>query len=478
MKVAELAQELSGGEFGDARLNQRARNMAELLGQYPNISIPAALKSRADIEGAYRFFNNEQVNPERILQPHIEATYQRINSVDFALLVQDTTEIDLTRPQQQVEGAGPMDCESRRGAFFHPMIAFDAAGVPLGIVGQKSWTREEISRASDLEKAERRRRTPIEKKESYRWIEGVQCAARTASACPETVCVCVGDSESDIYDVFAAATASDQKNLHLLVRAGQNRNTTEGQDWVDQVRQTAKIGHQTVTVRARIAKTNTAKSARSRSRDARIAELEIRKATIELRRPLHGGRQLPASIHVNAVLCEETNPPTGADPIRWMLVTTLPIDSDADVQRVISAYCVRWQIEVYFRTLKSGCKIEQRRFETIDRVLNSLAFFSVIAWRVMYVCHLGRECPEMDCEVMFEASEWKSVYSVLGKTIPKEGCPSLNEVVRAIARLGGFMNRPADHPGTQTLWVGLQRSYDLSNAWNTFGPGSKKFSTD
>ncbi len=452
--------------------------MAELLGQYPNISIPAALKSRADIEGAYRFFNNEQVNPERILQPHIEATYQRINSVDFALLVQDTTEIDLTRPQQQVEGAGPMDCESRRGAFFHPMIAFDAAGVPLGIVGQKSWTREEISRASDLEKAERRRRTPIEKKESYRWIEGVQCAARTASACPETVCVCVGDSESDIYDVFAAATASDQKNLHLLVRAGQNRNTTEDQDWVDQVRQTAKIGHQTVTVRARIAKTNTAKSARSRSRDARIAELEIRKATIELRRPLHGDRQLPASIHVNVVLCEETNPPTGADPIRWMLVTTLPIDSDADVQRVISAYCVRWQIEVYFRTLKSGCKIEQRRFETIDRVLNSLAFFSVIAWRVMYVCHLGRECPEMDCEVMFEPSEWKSVYSVLGKTIPKEGCPSLNEVVRAIARLGGFMNRPEDHPGTQTLWVGLQRSYDLSNAWNTFGPGSKKFSTD
>src|SRR5690606_15635920 len=121
-------------------------------------------------------------------------------------------------------------------------------------------------------------------------------------------------------------------------------------------------------------------------------------------------------------------------PIRWMLVTTLPIDTDENVQRVISSYCVRWQIEVYFRTLKSGCKIEQRRFEAIDRVFNALAFFSVIAWRVMYVCHLGRECPEMDCEVVFEPSEWKSVFSVLGKPIPRTGCPSLNEVVRAIAR--------------------------------------------
>lgn len=478
MKIVELAQELSGGDFGDARLNQRARSMAELLGQHPNVSIPAALNSRADIEGAYRFFNNDSVSPDRIIGPHIEATYKRIDAVDFALLVQDTTEIDLTRPRQQVEGAGPMDCESRRGAFFHPMIAFDAAGVPLGLVGQKSWTRDEISRASKAEKAARRRATPIEEKESFRWIQGLQWAEKAAAACGETTIVCVGDSEADIYDLFAAATASEQPNLHLLVRAGQNRATTENQDWVAQVRQTAKIGDQSLAIRARIAKTNAPNSARSRSREARTAEIEIRKATIELRRPLHGDRDLPAKITVNVVLCEETDPPEGTDPIRWMLVTTLPIDTDEDVQRVIASYCVRWQIEVYFRTLKSGCKIEQRRFEAIDRVLNALAFFSVIAWRVMYVCHLGRECPEMDCEVMFEPSEWKSVYSVLGKPIPSEGCPSLNDVVRAIARLGGFMNRPNDHPGTQTLWIGLQRSYDLSNAWNTFGPGAKKISTD
>lgn len=478
MKVADVSEEFCGCQFGDARLNKRARKLAIALGQHPNISIPAALKTKADIEGCYRFFNNEQVCPDRILQSHVECTYQRIDAVDFALLVQDTTEMDLTRPEQQVAGAGPMDCESRRGAFFHPMIAFDSDGVPLGIVGQKSWTREQISKATKAEKNEKRRQTPIEEKESYRWLEGVRCAERVAVACPETTCVCVGDSESDIYDVFAAATTSEQDNLQLLIRAGQRRNTTEQQDWAEQVRQTAKVGNQTVTVRARKAKTNQSKSARSRSREGRTAELEIRKAMIELCRPVHGDRRLPKTITVNIILCEEVNPPAGADAISWMLVTTLSIETDEDVQRIIAAYCVRWQIEVYFRTLKSGCRIERRRFETIDRVLNCLAFYSVIAWRVMYVCHLGRECPDMDCEVIFEPSEWKSVYTILGIKMPQKGCPRLNDLVRAIARLGGFIDRPKNDPGTQTLWVGLQRSYDLSNAWNAFGPGAQKISTD
>jgi hypothetical protein len=132
------------------------------------------------------------------------------------------------------------------------------------------------------------------------------------------------------------------------------------------------------------------------------------------------------------------------------------------------------KIEVFFRTLKSGCRIEHRRFENLERVLNCLALYSVVAWRLMYVCYLGRECPELDCEVIFEPSEWKSVYTILDIEFPAEGCPKLNELVRAIARLGGFIDRPKNDPGTQTLWVGLQRSYDLSNAWNAFGPGSKK----
>lgn len=476
MTMLDLTEEFASCDFGDERLRKRVRKLAEALGHQPNISIPAALKTKADIEGCYRFFNNDHVTPEKILQPHIEASYQRIAAVDFVLLAQDTSEIDLTRPEQQVEGAGPMDCDSRRGAFFHPMIGFDADGVPLGIVGHKSWTREQISKDSKAQKNKKRKETPIEEKESYRWLEGLKWAEKVAAACPDTTCVCVGDSESDVYDVFAAAALSEHPNLKLIVRAGQNRNTTDGQDWAEKVRGTEKIADQSVTIRARKSKTAVSKSKRTKSREGRTAELQIRKATIELSRPVHGDQRLPETIRVNVVLCEEVNPPEGEEAISWMLVTTLPIDTDDQVQQVIASYCVRWQIECYFRTLKSGCRIEHRRFEHVDRILNCLAFYSVIAWRVMYVCHLGRQCPEMDCEVIFEPSEWKSVYTIVGLSIPEVGCPSLNELVRAIARLGGFIDRPKNDPGTQTLWVGLQRCYDLSNAWNAFGPGSKNFS--
>lgn len=472
-----LADEFLGCQFGDQRLNDRVGVIAAALANNPNVSIPAAMRPRAELEACYRFCDNEKVTQEKILQPHIQATYKRMQQCDFVVLVQDTTEIDLTRPQQQVQGAGPMDHESRRGAFCHPLIAFDTNGVALGMVGQQTWTRDQIDTSDKKEKNKKRKETPIEDKESYRWIKGLQSAQQAAQACTETTCVCVGDSESDIYELLVAQEQHQLSNLHLLVRAGQNRNANEDEkieDWLEVVRKAAKIGAQTINIRARTAKIGIGKSARSRSRAARTADLEIRKATVEVRRPIHGNQKLPATVTVNVVLCEETNPPAGEDPISWMLVTTLPIETDEDVQRIISTYCIRWQIEVYFRTLKSGCRVEHRRFETIDRILNCLALYSVVAWRLMYICHLGRECPEIDCEVIFEPSEWKSVYVTLGMKLPENGRPTLNEVVRAIARLGGFIDRPNNHPGTQTLWVGLQRSYDLSTAWNTFGPGAKK----
>lgn len=476
MSSCDLISELGTAQFGDARLTKRISKIAESLSQKPNTSIPAAFASRADMEACYRFFDNDNVAPDKILQPHIEATYKRIEAHNYVLLVQDTTEIDLTRPAQQVDGAGPMDSEARRGAFYHPVVAFDFNGVALGIAGQKMWTRDALRKGSKSEKAEQRHTTPIEEKESYRWIEGLRKSELAAQACPETTCVSVGDSESDIYELFVAASQSKVTNLQLLVRAGQDRNTTGEGHWMEQVEATAKIADHSVLVRAREAKVGKGKSARSHSRKQRTAEIEIRKATIEVARPIKGDTKLPAFVRVNVVLCKESNPPEGEDAICWMLVTTLPIETDEDVQRVIRSYCIRWQIEVFFRTLKQGCRIEHRRFEALDRVYNCLTLYSVVAWRLMYICYMGRECPDVDCELIFEPSEWKSVYAMLRIEAPKEGSPRLNDVVRAIARLGGFVDRPKNEPGTQTMWVGLQRCYDLSKAWEIFGPGSKKIS--
>ena len=303
-----MSEEVSGAEFGDVRLSERLVLIAEAFGDRPNHSIPGATSGRAELEAAYRFFDNHKVTPAKILKPHFEATLKRIREVDVALLVQDTTELDLTRPEELVLGAGPMDCEARRGAFYHPVQSFDLDGVPLGMVHTKSWARTKIDLdLSPAEKAKKRRETPIEDKESLRWVEGVRASRDVAQACPETTCVCVGDSESDIYEVFCDPSLNEQENLHLLVRACQTRATTDQSNWLATVRSTESLYQCNVAVSARTAKISEKHAGkRSKSRKARTAAVEIRASTVTLRPPPRFDRKLP-SVKVNIVLIEEPN---------------------------------------------------------------------------------------------------------------------------------------------------------------------------
>lgn len=471
--TVSLMDEVRAVDFGDSRLNRRLGRITEEFARQPNLSIPAATTSHAEMEAAYRFFSNDKVTPEKILEPHFRATRDRITQCDFVLLVQDTTELDLTRPEQQVRGAGPMDSEARRGAFSHPLQAFDRDAIPLGMVWQKSWTRDEIeTKLTKEEKSKKRKETPIEEKESLRWVEGIQAARGVAKACPETICVCVGDSEADIYELFYESRATPTHNFHLLVRACQTRATTDQSNWLQKVRETLCLYTCSVDVSARRAKIAPKKQGkRGKSRDARTAEVEIRATTVTLRPPYRPDRKLP-EVTVNVVLVEESNPPAGCDPIAWLLVTTLPIDGAEQVKEIVAGYCVRWQIEIFFKTLKTGCRVERRQFETIDRILNCLAVYSIVAWRIMYLCRLGRECPDLDCEVVFEPCEWKSVYMTIKREKPPTTPPRLNEMIRMIASLGGYVIRKSTKPGPQTLWIGLQRVHDMSTAWNAFGPDS------
>lgn len=477
-----LALEVESSNLGDARLDRRFSRLVETLGKQPAQSIPAASEKRAEMEAAYRFFDNERVTPEKILEPHGRASVDRIGQTKMALLVQDTTELDLTRPVEQVEGVGLMDSESRFGAFYHPMMAFDTEGLPLGTVWHKSWTRQELN--SHLTKSERSRKrllSPIEEKESHRWIEGLREARRIAMKCPDTTCVCVGDSEADIYEVFSEPrtfklSSGRSGQVHVLVRARQTRSTLELGDWFEATRKSPCRYTDTVSVSKRAKPKIAPKQARKRQkpRDARVAHVEIRTLCTQLRPPFRPEKKLEA-VEINLVLIEEVDAPEGCEPVSWLLATSLPIETEENTRDIVTAYRQRWQIEVFFRTLKSGCRIESRQFERITRVLNSVALYSIIAWRVMYLSRLGRQCPDLCCEVIFDPAEWQAVYSVVHQKAPPKKPPKLNAVVRMIASLGGYIDRKDTEPGTQTLWIGLQRIFDLSNAWQTFGPKSKIF---
>jgi len=192
---------------------------------------------------------------------------------------------------------------------------------------------------------------------------------------------------------------------------------------------------------------------------------------VAFRPPPRPDRILP-QVTLNVVLVDEPNPPEGQKPIQWILVTTLPIDTHDQVRLIVKYYKVRWQIEVYFRTLKSGCRIESRYFEKITPLLNSIALYAIGAWKILYLCRLSKECPDLDCEIAFDPSEWKAVYMVVHREAPPATPPTLNEMIKMIASLGGYVIRAKTEPGTQTLWLGLQRAHDLSIAWNSFGPGA------
>jgi hypothetical protein len=466
-----LKDEVRGAALGDQRLTKRLGKVIEQLGAKPNMSVPAATRGRAEMEAAYRFFDNDKVSPEKILQPHVAATRERISQADIVLLVQDTTDLDLTRPKQQVRGAGPMEYDTRRGVFFHPLLAFNNHGLPLGVAWQKSWTRSKIKKkCTKKQRDDWHRQTPIEEKESFRWIEGMRAAREVAASCPRTTCVCIADSDADVYELFCESRATSQGEVHFLVRACHKRNACGPHlNWLDATRATPCLFQCSVNVSARTAKLVTETRKRQTTRGARIAEVEVRAATVTVRPPYRRPSKLP-EVALNVVLAEEPNPPDGATPIQWLLVTTLPIDNSEQVQQIVSYYSIRWQIEIYFRTLKSGCRIEDRQFETLDRILNCLAVYSIIAWKVMYLSRLGRECPDLSCELIFDESEWKSVYMTVRQEDPPSTPPSLNEMIRMIASLGGYVIRQSTQPGTQTLWFGLQRVHDLSTAWETFGP--------
>lgn len=470
-----LEAEVANCKFGDLRLTDRVKKVTARLGQHPTLSIPAALVTDEELEAGYRFFDNENVTPDKILGTHYDRTLERILQEKVALLVQDTTELELTRPKQQMVGAGPLSANSRFGAYLHPLVAFTPQRLNLGMIWQKSWARATINTdRTPKEKSKQLKEIPIEEKESFRWLEGQREALKVAEQCADTQCILVCDSEADIYEVFSEPRqTSHGRPLELLIRGCQNRATdVVGKSILDTVRATNVLHQMTIEVSSRQAKTRAETQQRAKSRVGRTTEVEVRACSMILRPPPRFDRELPA-VNINVVLVEETSPPEGEAPIQWMLLTTLSIDGLEQVIAVIDYYCCRWPIENFFKILKSGCRIEERQFESLSRELNAIAVYMIVAWRIHLLCHLGRECPEMDCDALFTASEWKAVYIIATQQEPPLKTPSLNQMIRMIASLGGYVSRKNTEPGYQTLWIGMQRMRDMASSYEAFGPGSK-----
>jgi len=469
---AWIEAETKGADFGDQRLNRRYELLLDRLSEKPTLSIPAACRGLAETTAAYRFFDCDKTDAAKVLKPHHDATVARIRVHEVVIVAQDTTEIELVRKQERV--GGPLNDESRYGLYVHPLLAMTPERVPLGVVTAKIWSRdpEEFAKSQE-EKRRARKARPIEEKESVRWLEGYQSACALAAETPETTIVAVSDSEGDIYECLQAGAGG---KADYIVRGCQDRALLDEEHslLLQTLACKAALGKMKIRVSKRAASTGDETKKRKQPREGRIARVTIRAAKVLLRGPARPGMKL-ADIYVNAILVKEENPPAGQEPIEWLLLTSLPIETFAEVTAVLDYYCCRWEIEIYFRTLKSGCKIEELQFERQDRFEVCLALYLIVAWRVLHVLMLGRECPKMRCDAVLAEAEWKSVYVIVTNEDAPAQPPLLNDMVKMIAELGGYLNRKNDGPpGPQTTWIGLQRMRDFAIAWSAFGPRNRR----
>jgi Domain of unknown function (DUF4338)/Transposase DNA-binding/Transposase Tn5 dimerisation domain len=443
-------QEFGGVVLGDERLERRLLTLARDFYARPQASMPEACQSRSKTKAAYRFFDHPVTRMEVLLKSHSEATRQRIAAEKVVLAVQDTTSLNYsTHPA--TENLGPIGSQQEGiiGMLVHSTMTFNLEGTPLGLLDVQCWARDA---AAFGQKHERKQR-PIEEKESSKWLTSFRRVAEVQRQSPGTRLVSVGDRESDIYELFHEALR-DAQGPWLLIRAVQDRRLAEGQQQlVSWVQQQPVAGIQEIQV------------PRHRTRPARVARLEVRFARVSLQPPKI--KQSLGALTLWAVLAQEVEAPSGIEPLRWMLLTTCPVDSFEAACEKLHWYTLRWGIEIFHRTLKSGCGIEQRQLGAVDRIEACLAIDLVVAWRIFHLAKLGRETPDVPCTVYFEDAQWKALVAYITRNpVPPAQPPSLREAMRMVATIGGFLGRKSDgEPGTKTLWLGLQYLDAMTAMW-------------
>jgi hypothetical protein len=461
----EVVGELDGIDLGDERLNERARQVLQAFWKDPQASINAALHNWSETLAGYRFLDNDRVAHAQILQPHIEATLGRISQHPCVLIVQDTTELDFSGHAPQ--GAGPLTYKKRQGFLDHTQLAFTPEGLCLGHVGADIYARSE----EGFGESRQRQHDPIETKESYRWLLAYRRACEVAREVPGTKIICVADREGDIYELFVEAQQQGAAAAEFVIRAAKDRSLP---DLDPEGSSATYLKLHSQMAQAPVIAARELRLPRTPKRSKRTAILEVRARRVRLKAPYRKHAKLP-EIEVNVVLVREINPPPDVEPIEWLLITSLPIDTQEQVLSVLDTYTGRWPIEIYFRTYKVGCKVEEIQLETAARLLRCLMLYKIVAWQIMYATMLGRACPDLPCDVLFTADEWKPVWKITRQQPLPTTAPPLADFLLLLASLGGHNGRRCDGPpGPQSLWIGIRRMMDFAIAWRAFGPERAK----
>ena len=429
------AEEFSGADLGDARLDKRLVHIMEAFADKPTASIPEACGDWDATQATYRFFN-QALNEDRplewhqILNPHRDATIERMRQHPLVLCLQDTTELDFNG--QRIAGLGPLSYESQRGMYLHPTYVVTPNHVPLGCLDVWMWSRE-------FKDSEGNRPGM---NESLRWEEGYERVAELAQQMPGTRLVYVADREADIVSLMNKA---DELGCPAdwLIRSKHNRALEEGQKLWNSVKKETPMGEIEFELPPR------------QNQPGRKVRQQIGAAE----RQISNGKK--GKLTVTCVIAMEIDPPAGVKPLEWRLLTNRKVNNLAEATEIVEWYRCRWAIEEFFNVLKNGCRVEALQLGDRLKLELALSVYMVVSWRLAHLQRMGRVHPDLPATVSLSDEEWKAAY-ILGKKKPPEKVPPLGEVIRQIAKLGGFLGRKGDRePGLKTLWRGYMRVRDF-----------------
>lgn len=443
--------------FKDARLGRRFGDLLCRLSDRMGGTIPLACQDWASTKAAYRFFSNPKVEEGDILAGHLKATKARYAASEGPILVlQDTTEFTYQRRNphdigftKSVNSGRDKDGRLRHhavcGILMHSSLVITQDGLPLGLAAVKFWNRDKFKGTAQLKRKINPTRVPIEAKESVRWLDNLRQSVALLGQ-PDR-CVHVGDRESDIYELYCLAK---DLGTHFVVRTVVDRLAGNGDHTVkSEMHEAPSAGTHSIEVRV----------------DTDMVErvtLDIRYKRIHICPPIGKQKRYPA-LDLTVIHASEVGAPSGRKPILWKLVTDLEVaDLDAAVEK-IRWYSARWKIEVFHKILKSGCRAEDAKLRTADRLANLVALFCIVSWRVLWMTMMARAAPDADPTIAFTAME----ISILDRLVTDRGNRrakpgTLQLYLIKLSRLGGYLARTSDPPpGNTVVWRGLRRLVDI-----------------
>lgn len=425
--------------------------MATSLGQ----TIPLACQDWTNTKAAYRFFSNGRINETAILAGHFQATRERFAATEGPVLVlHDTTEFSYTRESKEAIGilykvCGRKDKEGRPrlhtvcGILMHSSLAVTTEGLPLGLAAIKFWTRSKFKGANALKRKVNPTRVPIEAKESVRWLENLKESTSLLEA--PSRCIHIGDRESDIYELFCAAQES---STTFLVRTCVDRLAGDGRHTIAALMRRVKVKavHE---VEVRDAKGTVSQ-----------ATVNVKYQRLRVYPPVGKQKEYPP-LMLTVIYAQEASTPKGRDQIEWKLITNLPVRSRKDAVEKLDWYAMRWRIETFHKILKSGCRAEASKLRTAQRIVNLIAVFCVLSWRIFWMTMMNRVAPAASPLVALTEVETQLLDTLLPERAKRRKA-TLSTYLIKIARLGGYLARAKDSPpGNMVMWRGLSRLTDI-----------------